>query len=87
MVGGFRRYGQTSGLAAQERNQLLVYDLDDLLGRRQAFEDLRVRCLFGNSLDEVLCDLEVDVRLEQCHAGFFIVFLDIDSSAFPCSQV
>ena len=71
------RYGQTGGLAAEQADQFLVDDLDDLLGRGQAFQDLGVGRLFGDRLDEILGDLEVDVRLEKRHADFAHGLLDV----------
>ena len=72
-----RRYGKTGGLAAEQGNQFLVYDFNDLLRGRQAFEDLGVRRLFGDSLDEILRDLEVDVGLKQRHANLAHSLLDV----------
>ena len=40
---------------------------DDLLGRRQALEDVLVDRAIADAVDERLDDLEVDVRLEQRH--------------------
>ena len=45
--------------------QLLVDDLDDLLGRRQALGELRSGAAGLDPLDEVPDDLERDVGLEQ----------------------
>ena len=74
MVGGF---GDMVRRAAEQGNQFLVYDFNDLLRGRQAFEDLGVRRLFGDGLDEILRDLEVDVRLEQRHADLTHSLLDV----------
>ena len=49
-------------------DQLVVDDLDDLLAGRQALEDLVADGLLADARDEVLDDLEVDVRLEQREA-------------------
>ena len=68
MVGGFGDMVKTGGLAAEQGNQFLVYDFNDLLRGRKAFQDLGIGRFFGDGLDEILRDLEVDVRLEQRHA-------------------
>ena len=49
----------------QERGELLVDDLHDLLAGGEALEDLRAQRPLAHPRDEVLDDLEVDVRLEQ----------------------
>ena len=43
-------------------------DLHDLLARRQALRDVLADRALAHGLDEVLDDLEVDVRLEQREA-------------------
>ncbi len=53
---------------AEERDQLLVDDLHDLLAGRQAAEDLGSNSSLADARDEVLDDLEVDVRLEERQA-------------------
>ena len=68
---------QAGGLPAQKRDQLLVDDLDDLLRRGQAIQDLRVGRFFRDRLDEILGDLEVDVRFEQRHADLAHRVLDV----------
>ena len=72
-----RGYGKTGGLAAEQGNQFLVYDFNDLLRGRKAFQDLGIGRLFGDGLDEILRDLEVDVRLEQRHADLTHSLLDV----------
>src|SRR5207249_518132 len=52
----------------QERGELLVDDAGDLLAGGQALEDLGADRTFADTGDEVLDDLEVHVRLEQCEA-------------------
>ena len=64
-------------LAAEQGNQFLVYDFNDLLRWRKAFQDLGIGRLFGDGLDEILRDLEVDVRLEQRHADLTHSLLDV----------
>ena len=51
--------------AAEERNELIVDDLHDLLTGGQAPEDLSTDRSLADAGDEVLDDLEVDVGLEQ----------------------
>ena len=52
----------------EERGELLVDDLDDLLAGGEALEDLGADGPLADPRDEVLDDLEVDVRLEQREA-------------------
>ena len=52
----------------QQRDELVVDDLDDLLAGRQAVEHLVADGPLADARDEVLDDLEVDVRLEQRQA-------------------
>ena len=75
--GGIGRYGQAGRLSAEQGGQLLVDDLDDLLRRGQALEDLGIGRLFGDRLDEILGDLEVDVRLQKRHADLTHGLLDV----------
>ena len=49
----------------QERGELVVDDLDDLLAGGQALEDVGADRPLPDPRDEVLDDLEVDVSLEQ----------------------
>ena len=50
---------------AEQRQQLVAHDLDDLLDRRQALQDGLIGRLVANAIDERLDDLEVDVGFEQ----------------------
>ena len=52
----------------EDRGQLLVDDLDDLLAGVDALEDLRADGALPDARHEVLDDLVVDVRLEQREA-------------------
>ena len=45
--------------------------------RGQALEDFLTNCLFANSLDEVLDDLEVDIGFKQREANLFQRFRDV----------
>jgi len=65
----------------EELDQLVVDDLDDLLACRKALEDVVADGTLADPRDEVLDDLEVDVRLEQCqpdlaHGGIDVGFAD-----------
>ena len=51
--------------AAEERDELVVDDLHDLLAGGQALEDLGADGPLADAGDEVLDDLEVDVGLEE----------------------
>ena len=54
--------------AAHERGQLLVDDAHDLLPGREALRHVRAERPLAHARDELLHDLEVDVRLEQREA-------------------
>ncbi len=63
-----RVHGQFAGRPAEGVDQLLVDDLDDLLGRRQALGQLGPGGLLLDPADEALDDLEVDVGFEEREA-------------------
>ena len=63
--------------AAHQGNQLFVDDLDHLLGRGQALHDLLTHSALGHLRAEVLGDLIVDIRFQQCHAHLAHGGLDI----------
>ena len=54
-------------LAAHQIRQLFVDDLHHLLGRGQAFHNLLAHGALAYLIAEILCDLEVYVRLQQSH--------------------
>src|SRR5438874_2513828 len=56
---------QLRAACAHQLRQLLVHGLHDLLARRDALQDLLTERALTHLRDEVLDDLEVDVRLEQ----------------------
>ena len=64
-------------MTAEQLDKLLVYNLDDLLCRRQTFQNLSIGCLLGHGLDKILCNLEVYICLKQGKANFAHGFLDI----------
>ena len=55
---------------AEEVDELVVDDLDDLLAGGQAREDVPADGLLADARDEVLDDLEVDVGFEQGEPDF-----------------
>ncbi len=60
-----------------QRHQLLVNDLDDLLGRCERLEDFLAERLAADRLRELLDDLEVDVGLEEREPHFAQRLLDV----------
>ena len=64
-VGGCLGEAQPPGLAAEDRDELLVDDLDDLLGRVQRLGDLRAAGPLLDRVDEVPDHRQRDVGLEQ----------------------
>src|SRR2546425_3754244 len=54
-------------LRAQQSDQLVVDDFDDLLARLNALNDLLADRLFLDSLDEIAGDLEIDIGVQQRH--------------------
>src|SRR5690606_16350085 len=60
-----RRDANALGPLAQQRDQLVVDDLDDLLPRLHRFEHLLAERALLDLREEVLRKLEIDVRLEQ----------------------
>src|SRR2546430_9320705 len=63
--------------AAQQLDQLLVHDLDDLLRRSQGSENVLADRLHFHAVDEAADDLEVDVGLQERHPYFPESFLDV----------
>src|SRR5262249_47308769 len=70
------RLWKPSGGVTEERQHFVADDADDLLRRRQAFQDLLIDGAVAHAVDESLDDLEVDVSLEQCHANLTQCGLD-----------
>jgi len=60
--------GQAALAGAQQVQQLVVDDLDDLLPRGEALEDILADRALAHSCDEVAGDAQVHVRLEEDHA-------------------
>ena len=69
-------------LAAHQGDQLLVDDLDDLLGRGQALHDLLAHGALRHLCTEVLGHLVVDVGFQQGHAHFPHGGLDVGLGQF-----
>ena len=63
--GRLRRRLQAALGVAEERHHLVADDLDDLLRRRQAAQDVLPHRPVADAIDERLDDLEIDVRFEQ----------------------
>ena len=64
-------------LTAEQRDQLLVDDLHDLLPGRQRFEHVTADRALADPVDERAGDAEVDVGLEQRHAHLAQADLDV----------
>ena len=64
-------------LAPEERDQLLVDDLHDLLARGERLEDVAADRALADPVDEGARDPEVHVGLEQCDANLAQPDLDI----------
>ena len=61
---------EARGVLAEERDQFVAHDLDDLLGRRERGQHFLADGLVADVLDQVLDDVEVDVGFEQRDADF-----------------
>ncbi len=68
--------------AAHQGNQLLVDDLDHLLGRGQALHDLLTHGALGDLCAEVLGNLVVDIGFQQGHAHLAHGGLDVGLGQF-----
>ena len=62
---------------AHQGDQLLVYDLDDLLCGEKAFKHRLADGTLGHGLDEFTHDLEVDVCLKQGHLDLAHALADV----------
>ena len=65
-----RRFLQPALGIAEQREQLIANDLDDLLARGQALQDRLIHRAIAHAIDERLDDLEVDVGFEQRQPDF-----------------
>ena len=75
--GRLRGKFEAGGVFAEEGDQLVANDLDDLLGGRERGEDLSADGFDADLLDEVAGDVEVDVGFEQGSADFAQGFGDV----------
>ena len=62
--------GKAGIAAAHQFRQLLVDDLHNLLGRRQALQHVAAHAALGDLSDEILDHLIADIRLQQSQADF-----------------
>src|ERR1039458_10208476 len=62
---------------AEEGDELVAHDFDDLLGGRKGSEDFSADRLDADVLDEVGDDIEVDVSFEQGYSDFTQGFGDV----------
>ena len=68
---------QLGGVFAENRDQFVAHDLDDLLRRRQRGHHFLAERLLADVLDELFDDVQVDVGFEQRHANFFERLADV----------
>ena len=75
--GRLRGEFEARGVFAEERDQFVADDLDDLLAGRERGEDFGADGLFANVFDEVADDVEVNVGFEQGDANLAESFGDV----------
>ncbi len=68
---------EPGGVLAEQGNELVANDLDDLFGGREGGEDLLPDGLGADLFDQILDDVEVDVGFEQRDADLAQGFGDI----------
>ena len=73
-------------LGAHEGGHFLVDDLDDLLGRGEAFQHLLAGAALGDRLAEVLDNFVVDVGFQKRHADFLHGLLDGGLGQFAAAR-
>ncbi len=64
-----RRKLEARRVLAQQLDQLIAHDLDDLLGGRERGQHFGADGLGADVLDQLAHDVQVDVGLEQRHAN------------------
>ena len=69
-LGEAARQVEVAALGTEQRNHFIADDFDDLLSGLDAGDDLLAERFFLHAGDELLGDLEIDVRIEQGHAHF-----------------
>ena len=67
-LGKAARQVELAAIGTEQRDHFIADDFDDLLPRLDAGDDLLAERLFLHAGDELLGDLEIDVRIEQGHA-------------------
>ena len=68
---------EARGVFAEQRDQLVADDLDDLLGGRERGKHFGADGFLADVLDELVDDVEVDVGFKQGHADFAQRFGDV----------
>ena len=68
---------ESSRVLAQQRDQLVAHNLDDLLGGRERRQHLGAHGLGADVLDQLADDVEVYVGFEHRHADFAQGFLNV----------
>ena len=68
---------EAGGIAAQHLDQLVTDDLDDLLGRGESGKHFSANGFGADMFDELVDDVEVNVRFEHGGADLFERFLDV----------
>ena len=69
-VGGCEANFNLRGVFAEDLDEFVAHDLDDLLAGRERGHDFLTDSLGADVVDELLDDFEVDVGLEQGEADF-----------------
>jgi hypothetical protein len=77
------RVPQSPGLPTEDLDELLVDDLDDLLGGVQRLADLLAASAFLDRRDELLDDRQRDVRLEQRDPDLATGVVDVGVGQLP----
>ena len=68
---------EAGGVLAEQGDEFVADDLDDLLGGREGGEDFSADGFDADAFDEVVGDVKVDVGLEQGYANFAQGFSDV----------
>ena len=68
---------ELGGVFAEDGDEFVANDLDDLLGGRERGHDFLAEGLLADVLDEFLDNVEVNVGFEQGHADFFERVADV----------
>ena len=76
-VGGCEAELEAGGIAAEQFDQLVADDLDDLLGGRKSGKHFSANGFGADMFDELVDDVEINVRFEHGDADLFERFLDV----------